>query len=273
MLLPFEKVSPHERNLREYLDTFELPAGGPPLGRPVCIMLFTNRSGSSLVSEHMRASPRFTGFGEPLNFQWIRDRCEKEGLRSFGDYLRFESNRLHSEKPGAIMGMKASYGQAMMLLRSGAIPHLFDDVRWVVIQRQDLLAQAISYAIADQTKRWHSFDTGEAVEPVYDFDDIKRRLQGFAHSYMAINTFCATFEIQPYRLRYEEFSRDPVAGAKKLAAWLGVKRMKLDKSLVQMARQRNRDSTLFRERFARDLRESLQTLPEDTEFGSGNDDE
>lgn len=220
-------------------------------------MLFTNRSGSSLVSEHMRSSEQFTGFGEPLNTHWVLERCERENLTTFADYLSWETNRLYEHKPGALLGMKASYGQAMMLMRAMAIPHFFDDVRWVVIQREDLLSQAISFAIADQTKQWHSFDKAEGAEPVYDFHDIRRRLQGFANSHMAINMFCSVFQIRPHRIIYDEFARKPLAGAKALAAHLGVKRARFDLSELQMQKQHSQLSDKFRERFLRDYREQL----------------
>jgi LPS sulfotransferase NodH len=258
MILPFEKISVHEQTLREYFAEFDIPADTTPLGKPVCIMLFTNRSGSSLVSEHMRSTPHFTGFGEPLNSKWVIDRCEREGLKTFADYLRFEADRLYQHKPGAVLGMKASYGQAMMLMRCGAIPGFFNDVRWVVIQRDDLLSQAVSFAIADQTKQWHSFDQGEAVDPVYDYDDIRRRLQGFSLSYMAINMFCAVFDIHPYRIVYDEFARDPVAGAGKLAAFLGVHDVTIDPAGLQMVRQRNRFSERFRQQFILDYQADMR---------------
>lgn len=259
MLLPFEQISPHEKELREYFARFDVPAGTAPLGQPFCIMLFTNRSGSSLVSEHMRSTPQFTGFGEPLNYRWVIDCCEREGLTSFADYLRFETDRLYLRKPGALQGMKASFGQAMMLMRSGAIPGFFDDVRWVVIQRDDLLSQAVSFAIADQTRQWHSFDNAAPVEPVYDYEDIRRRLQGFAHSYMAINTFCASFDIHPYRIIYDEFARDPQAGARNLAAYLGVDEVTIDADRLQMERQRNRFSALFRRQFISDYQSRMRS--------------
>ena len=258
MILPFEKVSVHEQKLRQYLDAFDVPADIEPLGKPACIMLFTNRSGSSLVSEHMRAMPQFTGFGEPLNAKWIIDRCESEGLTSFGQYLRWETDRLYRHKPGAFLGFKASYGQAMMLMRSGAIPAFFNDVRWVVIQRSDLLSQAVSFAIADQTKQWHSFDEGEPRQPVYDYQDIKRRLQGFALSQLAINTFCAVFDIHPYRITYDDFARDPIAGATGLANHLGVHEVELDPQGLRMERQRNSFSEQFRQQFISDYKATLR---------------
>jgi len=261
VILPFEKPSPHEETLRAYFAEFEVPGDTPPLEQPVCIMLFTNRSGSSLIAEHMRATPRFTGFGEPLNAKWVIDRAEHEGLTSFAAYLRWETDRLYRHKPGALLGMKASYGQAMMLMRSGAIPHFFRDVRWVVIQRDDLLSQAVSFAIADQTKQWHSFDDGEPVEPVYDYRDIRRRLQGFAHAHMAINLFCTVFDIQPYRVSYDEFARDPVAGARSLAAFLGVEDVTIDHQALQMERQRSELSTRFRQQFIADYQAGLRGDP------------
>jgi len=255
--LPFEKVSPHESKLREYFAEFDVPADTGALNKPVCIMLFTNRSGSSLVSEHMRSTLQFTGFGEPLNSSWIIDRCEREHLTSFADYLRWETRRLYTHKPGTLLGMKASYGQAMMLMRSGAIPVFFDDVRWVVIERQDLLSQAVSFSIADQTKQWHSFDSGKPAEPVYDYQDIRRRLQGFALSYMAINMFCTVFDIRPYRISYDVFSRDPMAGARALAGYLGVDDVTFDTEVLQMERQRNSFSVEFRQRFLADYQAGL----------------
>jgi LPS sulfotransferase NodH len=257
MKLPFEKVTRHEVKLREYFAEFEVPADTEALNKPVCIMLFTNRSGSSLVSEHMRTTHQFAGFGEPLNSRWIIDRCERENLTSFTDYLRWQTGRHYRRKPGALLGMKASYGQAMMLMRSRAIPVFFDDVRWVVIEREDLLSQAVSFSIADQTKQWRSFDGGNAVDPVYNYQSIRRRLQGFALSNIANNMFCTVFDIRPYRIVYEEFARDPVAGARALAGYLGVDEVTIDSEVLQMKPQRTSFNVEFRQRFLADYQAGL----------------
>ena len=92
---------------------------------------------------------------------------------------------------------------------------------------------------------------------MYDFQDIRRRLQGFAHSYMAINMFCTVFEIQPYRIIYDEFARDPVAGARGLAGYLGVEEVTIDSKALQMKRQRNSFSAEFRQRFLADYQADL----------------
>ena len=77
MQITFDQVGLHEAELRRYFEQFEVRGEIAPLERPVCIMLFTNRSGSSLVSEHLRATGSFTGLGEPLNYKLVKERCEE----------------------------------------------------------------------------------------------------------------------------------------------------------------------------------------------------
>ena len=257
MKFSFEKESIHEEKLRRYFDEFELPDTIKPLNRPVCIVLFTNRSGSSVVGEHMRATDRFTGFGEPLNYKLAVQISKREQLRSFLDYLQWQVSRL--VKPDAIIGMKASYGQAMMLLRSGAIPHYFNDVRWVMLQRSDVLAQAISFSIAAQTKQWTSGKDMQQSEVRYDFVDIKKRVKALSESYSAMNTFCAVFGIEPYRIVYEDFVADPKLGAGRLASHLGVDEVSFDDSRLKMRKQRNHLNQQFKENFLSDYRKQLSS--------------
>ena len=134
-----EKRGPHEEQLRKFCEPFEVPVGTSPCDQPVCIMLFSNRSGSSLISEHMRASPYFGGFGEPLNYQFVIEKSTRDGTRSFLQYLQ----NVHHHHAGTdkMFGMKASVDQALMLMRAGVIPEYYRDVRWVLIERSDLVAQ------------------------------------------------------------------------------------------------------------------------------------
>ena len=138
MQITFDQVGLHEAELRRYFKQFEVTSDIKPLGRPVVIMLFTNRSGSSLVSEHLRATSCFTGLGEPLNYKLVKERCEQENLKSFPEYMQWLVESM--SRFGAMYGFKASFDQAMMLVRAGIIPRYFDDVRWVLIQRDDILS-------------------------------------------------------------------------------------------------------------------------------------
>ena len=253
MKLLIEKPGPHEEQLRKFCEHFEVPAGTSPCDQPVCIMLFTNRSGSSLISEHMRASPYFGGFGEPLNHQFVIEKSTRDGTRSFLQYLQ----NVQHQHTGAdkLFGMKASVDQALMLMRAGVIPEYYRDVRWVLIERRDIVAQAISLYFAGRSKQWRSDQQAlKAWEPVYDFERIRLQVQMLSQRYVAMKSFCAIFGIEPYRIIYEDFAADPITGAKALAAHLGVPEPAIDASKVAMRKQRGDRNAEFRERFLSEYR-------------------
>ncbi|MEM1113454.1 MAG: Stf0 family sulfotransferase [Pseudomonadota bacterium] len=256
MQISYDQVGLHEAELRRYFDTFALEQSAVPLGRPVCILLFTNRSGSSLVSEHLRATNCFTGLGEPLNYKLVRERCDEEGIRHFPDYIRWLVDRMGRE--GAMYGLKASFDQAMMLVRAGIVPGFFNDVRWVLIERSDILSQAVSFSIASQTKKWHSHRGEAQVEPQYDFAQIRKRVQTLSQAYAAMNSFCAVFDLNPYRINYEQFAAEPVGGAEALAAYLGYPEARVDESRLKMRKQRNEVNAQFRDRFVEEFRASMR---------------
>ena len=251
-----EEAGPHEQKLREFCEPFALPAGIEPYDKPVCIMLFSNRSGSSLIAEHMRASPFFGGFGEHLNWKHVTKLMQRSGNRSFPDYLR-EMQEVHA--PGQkLFGMKASVDQALMLMRARIIPECYKDVRWVLIERNDVVAQAISMYFAGQSKQWRSDQAvGSNPEPEYDFEKIRLQMQTLSQRNVATKSFCAVFGIKPYRIEYEEFASEPLAGAQALAAYLGVPDADIDESKVSTRVQRGSRNTEFRERFLAEYRASI----------------
>ncbi len=253
--ITFDQTGLHEAELRRYFREFSAPAASPPVMEPVCIMLFTNRSGSSLVSEHLRATGCFTGLGEPLNHPLVKERSEQEDLHSLPQYMDWVYRRMRRE--GAMYGFKASFDQAMMLVRAGVIPNYFRDVRWVMIQRNDILSQAVSFSIASQTKKWHSHRGEKLSEPQYNYEQIRQRVRTLSQAYAAMNSFCSVFGIDPYRVVYEEFSADPVAAATALAEHLGFTGARVDTTQLKMRKQRDDVNARFRERFIRDFRAAM----------------
>ena len=96
-----------------------------------------------MIAEHLRATGRFSGFGEPLNHDLVINRCEQNGITSFEDYLDWLLDNVR--KPYTQLGLKASLDQVLMLLRSGAIPRVFGYVRWMFV------ASVISFALSPIT--------------------------------------------------------------------------------------------------------------------------
>lgn len=255
MVFPLEAVGPHEVKLRETIDQFNFPAGAPSAGAPVTIILFTNRSGSSMVAEYLRATGRFRGMGEPLTADLVLSTMAETGLKTFHDYLKWRFESDSSEQ--SMYGMKASHQQAMMLLRSGMIPGYFQDVRWLVVQRNDIVAQAVSFEIASQTGRWESFAEQTEVRPEYDFERIRYKVKALSLQNSAIRAFCSAFCISPCWINYEEFSANPAEATSRLAASLGMEGATVDNNLLRRRKQRDEINLVFQERFTEEYQRWL----------------
>ena len=93
-----EQKSVHEEKLRDYFSAFHLPKSTVALDRPVCIMLFTNRSRSNAIGDYLRASLRFTGFAESLNYRRILKHAEQNKLREFATYLQWEVSQIEFDE-------------------------------------------------------------------------------------------------------------------------------------------------------------------------------
>ncbi|MEP1593030.1 MAG: hypothetical protein ABJK20_00585, partial [Halieaceae bacterium] len=65
------------------------------------------------------------------------------------------------------------------------------------------------------------------------------------------------FGITPYRIVYEDFADNPLAGAQALAAYLGVEEANIDQGKVATRVQRGSRNTEFRERFLAEYRASI----------------
>lgn len=247
---PLEQPGTHETKLREEIEQFDLPQSVEPCPQPVTIILFTNRSGSSMVAEHLRATGRFRGMGEPLNTPRVLAMMARDGLDSFHGYLRSRVERELSAD--SMFGLKASLQQVMMLWRAGVIPGYFGDIRWVFAQRRDLVAQAVSFEIATQTRQWESFGDGTGEQPEYRFERLRKKVTALAMQNAAINAYFAVMDIQPQRVIYEDFCQDPPGATASLAASLGMDGAEVDNAQLRRELQRDDTNAVFCARFRQD---------------------
>ena len=246
-VFPLDQIGVHEIQLREAIGQFDLPGSARPLAGPVTIMLFTNRSGSSLLADHLRATGRFRGMGEPLNPGLVLSTMESEGHASFHAYLKSRVDR--NQSPDSMFGMKASLQQVLMLLRARIIPGYFNDVRWVFMQRRDLVAQAVSFEIASQTKRWESFAKDTGVKPQYDFERSRKKVQALSLQNASINALFSVLGVQPVRVFYEDFAVSPIPSTVQLASLLGMADARVDEASLRRRKQRDEINAAFQASF------------------------
>jgi LPS sulfotransferase NodH len=97
-------------------------------------------------------------------------------------------------------------GADLMLLNRA-----FGRLRFVYVQRDDVVAQAVSWLRAEQTSTWHIGDTGDNGRPPrFDPDQIDALTRTILEHNAAWERWFAAFDVQPYRVRYEELEVDMV---------------------------------------------------------------
>lgn len=248
----------HESKCRSYFGTrFEISTTTKPVLGPLNILMFVNRSGSTLVSQHLCATGHFSAFGEPLNIDTITRRSEEFSLNSFDGYLRHLYEEIGAD--GEQVGMKASLDQILMLLRSRAIPNLFGEVRWIFLERLDVVSQAISFYIAKQTGRFYSHSAKHA-DPVYDFESIRNEARKIMRDYSGFRLLLNAMDLPAYYLTYEQFIADPITETQRLSTFLGFPAPAIDPHKIRLSKQADQLNAEFKERFRRDLGSSLNLI-------------
>jgi len=245
----------HESEIRKHfgnLVTFE--GDSPVFDHPLYLLAFSNRSGSNLLADYLRTTPYFSGFHEQLNHSTVTTQAELWGARTFPDLIRIGTEKLAKGKP--IYGFKASWDQILMLHRF-RIPAMYNGTRIIHITRNDILGQAVSYQIAHQTKRWTSKQKGEAIEPVYDRDQISHLIGSTQMSANAIQALCTIFDIPRIHVTYEELTKRPRRVVQRIGTFAGVDLSSWTCGTPKIEQQANHVNDQFRARYIEETRNLL----------------
>jgi len=159
---------------------------------------------------------------EPLWAErWQIDR-RPDGSCQYADYVR--SAIAAGSTSNGVFGARVMWGTlAEMLAKLGRLhPHLagsdlglleevFGPLRFVHLRREDTVAQAVSWARAEQTNYWHAGDTASRP-PHYDPTQIRQLAATVEEHNVAWRTWFAGVGIRPHEVGHEEMIADP-AGA------------------------------------------------------------
>lgn len=107
-------------------------------------------------------------------------------------------------KLGAVRADLPSTGADLDLLTRA-----FGRVRFVHCWREDMVAQAVSWARAEQTRFWQHGDAAlPNHEPSFDFEQIHDLVQTIEEHNDAWRNWFKTFDVQPYTVHYEDLTTD-----------------------------------------------------------------
>jgi LPS sulfotransferase NodH len=199
------------------------------------------RSGSNFLCALLEATGKL---GRPR--EYFSDK------RRFLDIERapglFEAMLEEATGPDGIYGLKV-FSRQFDLTRRSAWPSRLPGLRFVSLERRDLLGQAISWLRATQTGQFRA-GAARSGEARYDARAIARLMARFAGDQARWRLYFARNGIEPLWLTYEEVTADPAAAVAAVAAAVGVGGpLAVNVSAIPTSVQRDLESEVWRDRF------------------------
>jgi LPS sulfotransferase NodH len=245
-------ASPHRDALEAaFGPTRPDPAAPPPPAR-MLFLCFTNRCGSNYVAQLLASTGAFNEAGEFFNAATVLEHAAARALRSLGAYVAALPGLV---PPHAVLAAKAAPDQLVMLADAGILDALGTGAAYVLLERQDRLAQAISRVIAAQNNAWSSAHaaTIAASDLRYDRAAIETELDKISRANAAFYVFFAANNIRPLHISYESVQQDPQALASELSTLLAMPGLRVNPAAVTLRRQSGVVNAAWRELFARGI--------------------
>jgi LPS sulfotransferase NodH len=214
-------------------------------------LCFTNRSGSNYLAELLASSQRLPLAAENLNFNTVIDHAKQQSLRSFQDYFSFLVRLTASD---GVVNLKVAPSNLEVLGRSGVLDQIIDRSRFIVIERADKLAQAISHLIAFQTGKFKSTiqSTGIATAPQFDRETLNRIINRIAMEYHDFSLFFGRNGIASAHVIYEQMVQDPERALAFVCPLIGYPGLRIKPELVRLGRQSSSLNKEWREMYLSD---------------------
>ncbi|MCA8901252.1 MAG: hypothetical protein KDA53_08370 [Hyphomonas sp.] len=240
-----------------------------------CILCATPRTGSTLLCALLAA----TGMaGRPESYFRKEDAAKwtarfglpagGDGAAGFGAFL--DGVLSAGTSPNGVFSMRIMWGSmeelTEALAATGAarpgteaemLRQVFGPAHFVWLRRLDTLAQAISWARAEQTRVWHRLEgaaaEAPAASPAYAFDrihDLTRTIQAHNEAWQA---WFDRNGIVPLSLTYEELDEDAPATVHRVLDALGLDAAKADTIRPRNIRMADEISLDWAAQYRRDL--------------------
>lgn len=199
--------------LRQFEDIFDFPKTDIKTKFVLCT---TPRCGSHFLGHMLHQTGDFgypLEYMNPGNWQVWRQRAAEAGYQSPLDYIK--SIRTG---PNGVFGIKLHHEHLELFLQEEPDPLAY---RFIHITRQDLLAQAISFAKAQQTNSWIS-DMEPTTQAHYDYAQTAAKMSDISQGNAYWTAFLASNGVSSLPITYEETAKAPQKSVEDIAEFLGV---------------------------------------------------
>jgi trehalose 2-sulfotransferase len=248
IFFPKIPINDHLTNINQY---FGQVAYGPaviPDDVKFIFLCFTNRSGSNYMAELLASDKRLPLAGENLNFDTVIDHARQKSFKSFQEYFTF---LVRHTKQNNVVSIKISPAHIELLGQSGILHQILNRSQFILIERSDKLAQAISHLIAFQTGKFMSTmsDAKEKVDPVFNRKLLDEILSNIAAEYRDFSLFFGRNGIVPAHVIYEQMARDPVGTLSFVGKLIGVPGLEIKPDNVRLDKQAGQLNAEWRQKY------------------------
>lgn len=177
----------------------------------IYLIASTPRSGSHYLA-HLLISSQL--LGAPLEYFHSQELIAWKKYFNCDDQCElFRKLFFMRTSPNGWFGIKSHWSQYEPILKNKNLVNLLSIKKYIYINRNDLLAQAISFEIASQTNSWISFQN-KTCEPLYQFDSIYNRILDLKSEKHNWDKFFIKNEISPIYICYEDLLDKPQLSVK-----------------------------------------------------------
>lgn len=197
------------------------------------ILCTSPRSGSTLLCRLLRETGVAGWPGSHFHEPTLQGWCDDYGLKAGRDERAtvqavFEAARAKGTAGRGMFALRlqgqslAHFCARLQQLQPDAaserdrFERQFGKTLFVYLNREDKLAQAVSYVKAQQSGLWHKASDGREIErlsppqdPIYDADRIAQQLQLFQQMDQDWQQWFSEAGITPFHISYSALSRDP----------------------------------------------------------------
>ena len=230
MHFPFLRRNDHLTKLTEHFGSFNSGPAEIPHSPSFIFICFTDRAGSNVLADLLASGEQYNRANEFLNWSAVVAVAKRHDLTSFQEVFARLVAQFQKTKH---FFCRTTVPHLQLLVRSGIMDQIRDRSRFVLMERNDVLAQAIGHAISNST------EVSASKKPSAKLPEIPYSREKIDSALDVISTvigstardhaiFFSRYGIVPVRVFYEQLTADPRTEARRLARELGLENFRVE---------------------------------------------
>ncbi|MEK6218687.1 MAG: Stf0 family sulfotransferase [Psychrobacter sp.] len=182
------------------------------------IVCFVNRSGSNFLCDQIEKATGYNLGGEYFNPEPVLNNSKDWNASSLDEYV---NKLIESQSRNEGFVCKMGWHQILYLKKVGLYDKYFADAKVILLERKDILEQAVSYYKALQTNQWTSNQNADQKEVVFNGEKIRDLVVSISNHYSIFKAFIAVYDVDSMHLFYEDFCSDKQQFLKSVVDFIG----------------------------------------------------